>query len=126
MPRTTRLRQLFLAPGFRDFAPRSLGSAVSMTVCGEAGWRERKRGKGGEKKGRRRGQGCNFVPSLVGPLSFSTFDPSKPTKYCIQGMSSLVWCSICQSSLEHPHRRPALSFTCLLGITQSCQADIVA
>lgn len=54
MPRTTRLRQLFLAPGFRDFAPRSPGSAVSMTVCGEAGWREKGgegRGEGGKEKG---------------------------------------------------------------------------
>lgn len=69
---------------------------------------EREKGRGREgrgREGRRREQGCNFTPPLVGPLPFSTFDPSKLTKYCIQGMSShLVWCSICQSSLEHPHR----------------------
>lgn len=62
MPRTTRLRQLFLAPGFRDFAPRSPGSAVSMTVCGEAGWRERKGGREGRG---REGEGDRDATSFL-------------------------------------------------------------
>lgn len=64
MLRKTRRRKLFLAPGFRDFSPRSLGSAVSMTVCGEAGWRERKGGEG-RGEGGREGEGNRDATSLL-------------------------------------------------------------
>lgn len=52
-----------MAPGFRDFSPWSLGSAVSMTVCGEAGWRERKGGEG-RGEGGREGEGNRDATSL--------------------------------------------------------------